>query len=150
MDSKEVAAKKADLGKKKGQINNDLRNAYEVLGMIAYTSIEASGKDLNLDAITIKESEREGFIKQVSLAKQQHERIQKINNEILALDSVMVCPKCGKTKDYDGEFCIYCGTRFEAQQAATADAAGKHCIQCGTVLEDDAVFCHICGQKQPE
>lgn len=150
MDSKEIAAKKSNLENMKAQINNDLRGIYEILGMIVYESTGPISEKINLDKIPIKESEKEGFIKQIKLAKQQHDKIQELSQEIIALDSIVICPKCGNPKDYEGEFCIFCGAHIGTFKASETEEAEKCCVKCGAKLDKDAVFCHICGQKQSE
>ncbi len=86
-----------------------------------------------------------------------------------------VCPQCGKPrKEDDAAFCVFCGYRFGQMEEPESDVKSgvddggiatenaqeedplppeprvRRCVNCGEVLEDDVLFCHICGFRQPE
>ena len=75
--------------------------------------------------------------------------IEQLNQEMLNLKNVKVCPNCGSENDKNSLFCGECGQRLQEPMVANA-ADGRHCPHCGMILEEGARFCKKCGGKIEE
>ncbi len=57
-----------------------------------------------------------------------------------------VCPNCGSPVG-DEPFCGVCGTKQEPPAEEQSEPAGVFCPNCGSEIEEDSVFCSVCGTK---
>lgn len=75
------------------------------------------------------------------------------------------CSNCGKANPITVKFCKGCGTWVSAaneqvkerepnsnseEEIIQTDYNTKQCVKCGFELKNDAKFCIICGERQPE
>ena len=73
------------------------------------------------------------------------EQIEHYKQEIDALESVVICPRCHARCSSDAVFCFNCGYKLENASSATGSAAV--CSECGAPILPDAMFCTNCGHK---
>jgi ribosomal protein L40E len=61
-----------------------------------------------------------------------------------------ICPSCGERSQWGAKFCRGCGQPLNAPNMSNTPniaAGGIKCANCGAEMEDDAVFCGVCGIK---
>ena len=74
--------------------------------------------------------------------------LQELQQTLLDLRNVNICPKCGAEVSRTSQFCGKCGTPIERKVLASAGAAAaKVCPACGEPVEEGALFCGSCGEK---
>ncbi len=63
-----------------------------------------------------------------------------------------VCPNCHHPIAPGQQFCSGCGLRLNVEEPVHEEPAASHnrCAYCGAELDEGAVFCANCGQKQPD
>ena len=78
----------------------------------------------------------------------------------------MYCRECGRNIEDESLFCVICGARQNAPDTATEHStheeavtiptqensppASPCCAFCGAPIEADAIFCILCGKRQPK
>lgn len=77
-------------------------------------------------------------------------QIEQLNQELLNLKNVKICPNCGSENDKASLFCGECGQRLQEEMVHTNMSNGKCCSNCGMPLEEGARFCKKCGSKVEE
>lgn len=126
----------ADISGLKGQISDEekkIERYYQNLGRMYY---ETCGKE-PLPELAGLTGMIDGSI----------ERIEKIREEIAAIENITTCPVCGAVIEPGMMFCVGCGTRVGEQPQAPAPGT-KVCPNCGSRISESALFCTKCGTKQ--
>jgi predicted amidophosphoribosyltransferase len=62
----------------------------------------------------------------------------------LRSQSELACPACGKDYQEGDQFCVRCGGKLPAAEAATR---GTVCPSCGASIRRDDRFCPKCGHN---
>ena len=145
MTAQTINEKRMKLVEDEEEMNNQLRQHYEALGMLVSRSINYASNDEGIDFSNLqKEPDNHRFKELLQNIDQASFGIEAIKKEITELDSLKTCPKCGTVVDDDELFCSNCGERLVKK---TAHAEDGNCPQCGKPKKGEAAFCVYCGYK---
>ena len=75
-----------------------------------------------------------------------HNKIEEINEQILAIQAHDLCPNCGRKITSEMVFCSGCGIKLEEPSNDDTEKVA-FCSKCGEPLLEDASFCTACGAK---
>ena len=84
------------------------------------------------------------------------EQARLLRNQISLMNTVVVCPGCGRETKGASQFCVYCGSRLpdpRIDQSREYEMPGgdlnaqtqEYCLNCGAPLKPGAAFCTNCG-----
>ena len=133
-----------------GMMDDRLHVIFEDIGKKYYAEIKKAGTVDKLD------EEYRGYFAEV--AKIETEK-DKMEAKQLAQQGKRRCPDCRSLLPIESRFCNMCGVKLadlnidnkDEAQPVVAEAMPKmepkKCTFCGAAMEDDAVFCPECGQK---
>ncbi len=77
-------------------------------------------------------------------------RIDDLEEKILRLKHIRICPECSTEVEDIVAFCSKCGHKFEdlpVEEDVEEGPEGQKCNACGAVLEEGVAFCGKCGAK---
>lgn len=136
-------AEKSRINKEMKQLTNDITNIFSSVGRRLYT----------------ENPENETFAVVFGEVKEKEDQIEKLKQQLNALEGMVTCSGCGEQVQQTANVCPNCGTPIEhpaepepevmvgeVVNTENADAAGV-CPVCGAELESDAKFCKSCGAK---
>lgn len=131
------------------KMNERLQGIYGEIGKKYYAEIKKAGTVDKLD------EEYKGYFAEISKIEGEKDKMEA---KQLAAQGKRRCPECRVLLPIESRFCNMCGTKLPDMNEGKADAEvpadaeapkaePKKCVFCGTEMEDDAVFCPNCGQK---
>ncbi|MBQ8118592.1 MAG: zinc ribbon domain-containing protein [Lachnospiraceae bacterium] len=128
------------------KMDERIKAIYGEIGKKYYAEIKKAGTVAQLDA------EYQGFFAEVGKIEAEKDRMEA---KQLALQGKRRCPECRTLLPIESRFCNMCGvkladpneTKEEAPAVEVPKMEPKKCAFCGAAMEDDAVFCPECGQK---
>lgn len=131
------------------KMDERVRVIYGEIGKKYYAEIKKAGTVAQLD------EEYQGFFAEIGKIEAEKDRMEA---KQLAMQGKRRCPECRTLLTLESRFCNMCGVKLDdpndnkegSQEEAPAETPKmepKKCVFCGTDMEDDAVFCPNCGQK---
>lgn len=131
------------------KMDERMRVVFGDIGKKYYAEIKKAGTVDQLD------EEYRGYFAEISKIESEKDRME---SKQLAAQGKRRCPECRVLLPIESRFCNMCGTKLsdpnENKEEPKAEAVSemptadrKKCVFCGTEMEDDAVFCPNCGQK---
>ncbi|MBR1853310.1 MAG: zinc ribbon domain-containing protein [Lachnospiraceae bacterium] len=126
-----------------------VRVIYGEIGKKYYAEIKKAGTVAQLD------EEYQGYFGELAKIEAEKDRMEA---KQLAQQGKRRCPECRTLLTLESRFCNMCGVKLvdlnenkdDSQAEAPAETPKmepKKCAFCGAAMEDDAVFCPECGQK---
>ena len=77
------------------------------------------------------------FAELVQRLNETEEKIQTLQAQLLKLKHQRTCPQCGASVDSNAA-------------AVLRESDNRFCVFCGTALDEEDLFCPVCGKKQEE
>ncbi len=78
-------------------------------------------------------------------AQEANEKLTALQQTLLDLRNVNICPNCGAEVSRTSKFCGKCGAPMERK--VLEDTPTPVCPHCGAPIEEGATFCGNCGEK---
>jgi len=157
-----MASKFKEFGKKIGQAAKNTAKKSEELIEIQKVrskikdqenSIDGFIKQIGETALAKFEAGEETFEEAKELCEQivgAREEIKTLEEKILELKHIRVCPSCGAENEDNVAFCPKCGFKYEPKpepEPEPEEDEGLKCGKCGEPIEEGTAFCPNCGEK---
>lgn len=92
--------------------------------------------------------EKPEYVEKCTAIEEYKNNIIELEEKIMELKHIKICPECNKEVADDIMFCSSCGHKFEAKvEVVEADPDAVLCPHCNEDIEDGISFCPKCGGK---
>ncbi len=89
-------------------------------------------------ALSHKEDQESPFRAQILRLADLEDRIESLQNQLMAAQGIVLCPSCGAQVSAFSAFCNSCGAQIIKQRQS-------FCTYCGAPMSEGSQFCTTCG-----
>ena len=89
-------------------------------------------------ALSHKEDQESPFRAQILRLTDLEERLEALQNQMMAAQGIVLCPSCGSQVSAFSAFCNSCGAQIIKQRQS-------FCTYCGAPMSEGSQFCTTCG-----